>query len=210
MCGLLAFSGVIPARSFYDALQGAKQRGPHGSGTARLVLDDEGDGSFWEVRRSSQPLNLRRPTSPVPLLLAHSRLATRSAEHGGPPDPAENQPLVDGAWAIVHNGNASHASLLAPEGVEPRDSWGMLRLISRSGDPAALVERLALDPAPHALVLARADGARSAWAIRSHGDSIAAHPLYLTVWPDGWVVSSRPATASSTLLPEGATELPLT
>lgn len=202
MCGLIAHSGQVPEEDWLMTLEGAAARGPHSHGWAVW------DGDRWTVDlRAGRITDHRAPRGMV--RVGHSRLATSTNQHGTLPDPSEGQPLVskDGSLMVAHNGSSVSPSLLALAGDRrPRDSWALLHLLAlaEGRDVAVRLEEALEDDTPQALVWAYGP---SLHFYRHAGRYRPAHPLYLTVYPTGWLLGSARVTGSA-LLPVGLSTLP--
>jgi hypothetical protein len=165
MCGLVVLIGGVPATVRGAATRGAGARGPHSWGVAGWASSL----GRWQTGYQSGRL-VRVPVGPE-ITVAHSRLATSTARPGDAPDPAEGQPLVDGALMVAHNGT------LTPGEQKPwiavPDSLSLLRGLKAGISPA---DRLGATRAPQAAVWS--DG-RSLFAGRWDGGGVPAHPLWI-------------------------------
>jgi predicted glutamine amidotransferase len=208
VCGLVAFTPSVPRTVLYKALPRVAARGPHSYGWAWF----DKDNSYTVAEQGAGPL-VRIPvkSAGAPVTVGHSRLATSTDTSGSVPSPLEGQPLISERQILAHNGNSNDPSLLAHSTGAPHDSSAIFVLAQQLGiwELARPDKHFLFGGSPHALILATNSRA-SIFVLRVPGDKIPAHPLYQTTFPGGGVlVSSTPALASSTLLEDGLTEIPL-
>lgn len=204
MCGLFGFVGARPdAQRLALAALEASRRGPHAFG--------------WAIREGAGALNVHRQTgrldehlgavqniarvlyAPV-RFIGQARLATSGAWQ----TTANNQPLLAGDLALVHNGNVyNDRALFAEAGYTPtteNDSEAILAVLMHySSMPlqarAERVIQLVDRRSPLAALVSTPQGVA---AIRR------GHPLYVWEQPEGVYLCSRPLGTGSVLLPDNA------
>lgn len=190
MCGLIAVAGRVPEADLAAAVRAAGARGPHSWGWAYPSAVVRGPG------RLPVPSAEERGTA---LALGHSRLATSTAGPGTVPDPEEGQPVRASRWTVAHNGTSGALALVGRAEAVPWDTRGILAVLEAEGLEG--LENLALfDGKPQALLCSRGE---ELVALRVHGATVSAHPLYLTRYPAGLIVSSSPV-GEAELLDAGA------
>lgn len=200
MCGLIAVDGSSSPSLMTAARRAAMARGPHSWGWALLSPG----ASTWIVHRGTRAMP-GPPRGFAGLAVGHCRLATSSDAPGDTPDAAEGQPLTADGWLLAHNG-----SFRAPPSLAPHDSRSLLRLAEGSATVTEAAQLIAAEPryagAPQAVILAEATS-RLVAAVRVAGRTRDAHPLYLTEYAHGWLLTSAPVHPSSDLLPLGVTTI---
>lgn len=179
MCGLIAVAGTVPEADLAAAVRAAGARGPHSWGWAYPSGIQRGPG------RLPAPAPAERGTA---LALGHSRLATSTADPGTVPDPAEGQPVRADVWTVAHNGTSGAEALIGRADGAPRDTRGILAVLEAEG-LEGLEHSALFDGRPQAILCSRGE---ELVALRVHGTTVSAHPLYLTRYPAGLIVSSSP------------------
>lgn len=196
MCGLFGYAGAgADVESLAVVAQAAATRGPNAWGMA-WGTDDPLDVYRTGTALTQSPHALNRAAG-ARQLIGQCRLATS----GPVAILANNQPLVRGGWAVVHNGNVYNCDQIFQQ-------WGYTPLTAN--DSEALLAWLVSDgglPLPRFTRAVEAVDRRSPLAALClyHDTLLAArrgHPLYAWFHADGTYLCSRQVTPDAKLLPD--------
>lgn len=193
MCGIFGFTGTLPDPNLCNQLAAlAETRGPHAWGISTRTPD----GQIQTVKQTGS-ITAARPQWPQTSFIGLCRMATSGTWR----DPANNQPMVSGRVALVHNGNVyNDRDIFRRHAVSPEtgcDSEAILvaYLQSTALSPAARLRDAAgqVDRrSPLAVLVLEADGALVAMR--------RGHPLYMRPGLGGFYFCSRRWSPDCSLL----------